>query len=90
MAFGSCVVVNDTLEKLETIRGAGFSYDGERGAENVRHVLQELLTKPSLIQAYRDLTQRRAQAYFTWEAVTDAYTRLFCQLCEAPFPRRLQ
>ena len=38
MAAGTCVVVNDTPENLETIADAGFSYHGEMGATGLRAV----------------------------------------------------
>jgi glycosyltransferase involved in cell wall biosynthesis len=90
MAFGNCVVVHDTAENLETIGDAGFSYDGKAGAESLRQVLQHLLSEPELVAEYRQLARQRAQTHYTWEAVTDAYERLFYQLCEKPFPKRLR
>lgn len=86
MAFGNCVIVNDTPENLETIGEAGFSYAGELGADSLRVVLQELLDQPDQVAAYRHLAQARARAHYSWEAITDAYEALFQQLC----PRQTQ
>lgn len=90
MAFGNCVVVHDTLENLETIGDAGFAYDGKVGKDSLRQVLQHLLSEPELVEEHRQRACRRAQTYYTWEAVTDAYESLFHQLCAKPVPDRSQ
>jgi glycosyltransferase involved in cell wall biosynthesis len=90
MAFGNCVVVNDTPENLETIGDAGLYYDGSRGADSLRQRLQELLINLGVVSAYREHSLRRVQRYYTWEAVTDAYEYLFYQLCRQPLPERLR
>jgi glycosyltransferase involved in cell wall biosynthesis len=90
MAFGNCVIVNDTPENLETIGDAGFSYEGSRGADSLRQVLQGLLSNPATVDTYREHAVRRVQRYYTWEAITDAYEHLFYQLCHQPIPERLR
>ena len=52
MAFGSCVVVNNTPENLETIGNAGFAYDGQQGAAALSDILQSLLDDPELVKKY--------------------------------------
>jgi glycosyltransferase involved in cell wall biosynthesis len=86
MAFGSCVVVYNTPENMETIGDAGFAYDGRVGAESLRQILQHLLSQPEMVEEYRRQARQRAQTYYTWEAVTDAYEQLFYQLCNKPLP----
>jgi glycosyltransferase involved in cell wall biosynthesis len=90
MAFGNCVVVNDTPENLETIGEAGFSYNGRQGAPALRQVLQNLLADEKLISIYRQHAQNRAHTNFTWDTVTDAYERMFYQLLHRSMPERLQ
>ena len=90
MAFGNCVIAHDTLENLETIGDASFSYDGKLGADSLRKVLRRLLAEPELVCEYRQRACQRAQSHYSWEAVTDAYERLFYQLCGKPIPERLQ
>lgn len=80
MAFGSCVIVNDTAENLETIGDAGFSYRGRQGAASLRPLLARLLADPALVREYRQRAEQRAQTVFTWDAVTDAYEALFYEL----------
>ncbi len=88
MAFGSCVVVNDTEENLETIGDAGFAYEGARGGEALREVLQYLLDHPEVVEEYRQRALQRVQKYYTWDAVTDAYERMFYELKFPPTPAR--
>lgn len=90
MAFGNCVVVHDTPENLETVGDAGFAYDGKVGADSLRQVLRRLLSQPGLVEEYRQRARRRAQTCYTWDAVTDAYERLFYRLCDKPLPERLK
>lgn len=89
MAFGSCVVVYNTPENMETIGDAGFTYDGTVGADSLRQVLEHLLSQPEMVKEYRQRAKERVQACYTWETVTDAYERLFYQLCDKPLPGRL-
>jgi len=90
MAFGNCVAVHNTPENLETVGDAGWSYDGKVGATDLRWVLQQLLSNPEVVENYRYLARQRVQAYYTWEAVTDAYEQLFYQVCGKPIPDRLK
>jgi glycosyltransferase involved in cell wall biosynthesis len=90
MAFGNCVVVNDTPENLETIGEAGLGYNGRLGATSLKQVLQELLNNPAKVKTYKQLAQTRAQTHYSWETVTDSYERLFYQICHCPLPQNLQ
>jgi len=80
MAFGRCVVVNDTPENLETVGDAGFSYEGSRGAPSLREVLERLLKDPAIAQESAGRARERVRAHYSWESVTDAYERLFHEL----------
>jgi glycosyltransferase involved in cell wall biosynthesis len=82
MAHGSCVVVHNTPENMETIGDAGFGYDGQQGAQDLARVLIELLQHPGRIIEYASKAQMRANMVYTWEAITDAYVELFEKLLE--------
>lgn len=64
-------------------------YDGRTGADSLREILRNLLADPDKVQTYKLLAQERAQTYYSWEAVTDAYERLFYQVCKRPLPTHL-
>ena len=88
MAFGNCVVVNGTPENRETIGEAGFAYDGEIGAADLRAVLEKLLKDPEAVEAYRRKARAFAIMHYSWEAVTTEYERLFYALVRRPMPAR--
>ena len=77
MAFGNCVVVNNTPENMETIGDAGFTYDGKKGAADLKGVLQSLFNDPGLVDRYSLLAQQRAKTHYDWDAVTEEYEQLF-------------
>jgi glycosyltransferase involved in cell wall biosynthesis len=76
MAAGNCVVVNDHPPNLEVIGDAGVAYRGDGGATALRETLSELLAQPETMAALRVKALRRAEALYSWDAVTDAYERL--------------
>jgi glycosyltransferase involved in cell wall biosynthesis len=82
MALGNCVIVNDTRENLETIGDAGFSYEGKKGADALRQLLAELLSRPDLVEEYGRRAKERVEKHYSWQSVTDAYERLFSKLLE--------
>ena len=80
MAFGSCVIVNDTPENLETMGDAGLSYNGKIGAESLGVVLQDILQHRDLAEQSRQKAQSRARDVYSWETVVDLYETLFQEL----------
>jgi glycosyltransferase involved in cell wall biosynthesis len=84
MAFGNCVVAHNTPENRETLGDAGVAYDGQVGGVSLRRVLTQLLSDPELMMRYRLCAQQRAQACYSWEAVTSAYEALFHRLRGKP------
>ncbi len=76
MAFGSCVIVNDTPENLETIGSAGLSYPGASGEQGLRPVLQRIIADPGEVRILGDLAMERASRVYSWESVTDSYEEL--------------
>jgi glycosyltransferase involved in cell wall biosynthesis len=77
MAFGRCVIVNDTPENLETIGTAGRAYSGQEGAPALAALLQRLLADEKTRRALGAAAAARAREHYAWDAVTDAYERLF-------------
>ena len=90
MAFENCVVTHNTPENMETIGEAGFVYDGKVGAKDLRRVLEELLKDPNKVESYRHKARQRAQSVYSWETVTDAYEKMFHQVCGMALPERLK
>ena len=90
MAFGNCVIVNNTPENLETMGDVGFAYNGKLGANSLREVLKELLARKDLVEEGRAKAQLRARSIFSWETVVDSYEKLFYELLNQPLPDRLR
>lgn len=82
MAFGNCVLVNDTAENLETMGDAGFSYHGQEGSSSLSQTLQKLLDNPELVEQQRQLALERVNAHYSWEHVTDEYEKLCWELLD--------
>jgi glycosyltransferase involved in cell wall biosynthesis len=80
MAFGSCVIVNNTPENLETIKEAGFHYDGDVGSESLAILIRKLLSRPEVVQEYRQKARNRALKSYSWDSVTDSYEDLFIEV----------
>jgi len=91
MAFGNCVVVNNTPENLETIGkdNAGTAYDGQVGASSLKAVLERLIDDPNTVDSYGKKAYNYAKAHYSWDSVTDEYERLFHRVLRTPFPERL-
>jgi glycosyltransferase involved in cell wall biosynthesis len=89
MGAGTCAVVNDTPENLETIGDAGIAYDGAAGAPALREVLRELLRDPQRAAEHARRGRERVRLHYYWDAVTDAYEGLFRELIAGPPRRRL-
>ncbi len=91
MAFGNCVIVHNTPENLETIGEgeAGLSYDGKVGAASLRDVLVKLISNPGAVDQYRKKGQQHARLYYSWDAVTDEYERMFYRTLKKPLPEHL-
>ncbi len=83
MAFGNCVVVNDTPQNLEVIGDAGASYHGQEGSAGLRAVLEQLLGDEATVQEYRRRAAHRATTCYSWDAVTTQYEHLFASLLNA-------
>lgn len=76
MAFGNCVIVNNTAENLETINDAGLEYDGHKGAAALAEVLDNLIRCPDKVAELRERASQRAKQEYSWERVTDQYEAL--------------
>ena len=91
MAFGNCVVVNNTPENLETIGAdnAGLAYDGQVGASSLKAVLERLIDNPNTVASYCKKSYNYAKVHYSWDSVTDEYERLFYRVLRTPFPKHL-
>ena len=80
MAFGNCVVANDTPEHLEVLGDTGMYY-GRNDFSELGRKMSELLADPQRVRALGAHALRRASERYTWEKVTDQYEALFSEVC---------
>ena len=80
MAFGNCVIVNDTPQNLEVIGDAGLSYEGKHGGAHLYEVLGRLLESEATVREYRQRAQSRAAEHYSWDSVVMRYEDLFKRL----------
>ncbi len=79
MGSGGAVLAHDTPENRE-VGGASVGYFQLRPAESLSTRLRDWLVHPEEREERRAPARSRAAERYSWEAVTDAYERLFEEL----------
>ena len=77
MGYGNCVLTLATPENIEVVGEAGVPY---LDAFDLAEKLQRVLRDGSLVQAFRNRAQQRAQSHYDWETVVDQYEQLFARM----------
>ena len=79
MASNGRVLAHDTPENRE-VGGEAVGYFSLRPVETLSERLRDWLADPLVRESYRARARQRAAERFSWEAVTDAYERLFREM----------
>ncbi len=74
MGAGNCVLAKNTPEHVEVLEDSGLYFDT---AQDLAGLIRRVLEDPPLAAEYRERARSRAQANYSWEAVTDQYEQLF-------------
>jgi glycosyltransferase involved in cell wall biosynthesis len=74
MGAGNCVIAKDTPENREVVQDTGLFF---RDAEDLRRKMELTLSEPAVVARLRISAQERAKSHYSWDAVTDAYEKLF-------------
>ena len=77
MAAGNCVIAKDTPENHEVVADTGLFF---RDADDLARQIQQTLTDQDLVKRLRGCAHDRVKARYSWDAVTDAYEKLFRDL----------
>jgi glycosyltransferase involved in cell wall biosynthesis len=77
MGAGNGVAARDTPENREVLADCGLFF---KDAESLARQLEAMLANPGLVEGLRTRAQARAKAHYSWDAVTDAYEKLFRDL----------
>ena len=83
IGLGRAVVANDVPEHREVLGDAGAWYDG--GEADLTRRLQELIDDPAR-RAACEAAARGLATRYDWDAIVDAYERLFASLLGHPSP----
>lgn len=82
MAFGNCVLVQDSEANKLVVGDAGVVFRGQEGVEGLRKVLVDLLEHPRKVSECAEKALARAKEHFSWEGITSQYEDLFYRLLE--------
>jgi glycosyltransferase involved in cell wall biosynthesis len=77
MAVGNCVVVYDTPENREVVGDCGVYYQSQT---ELTQQIQTLIDAPDRVEDFRLRARARAQARYSWDAITDQYENLFKEM----------
>jgi glycosyltransferase involved in cell wall biosynthesis len=77
MGAGNVVIVFDTPENREVVGDCGLFFDS---VDTLVKQMYAALKDPSLVESMSTAAQERAKALYSWDAVTDAYEKLFSDL----------
>ena len=78
MGVGNCVLVYDTPENREVVGDSGLYFSN---TADLSRLLQSAIDDPQLVESCRGKAKARAQARYSWDAITDEYEQLFRDLC---------
>jgi len=77
MGAGNCVLAKDTPENREVVGDCGLLFES---AGSLSSQLQATLRDSAMVERLRAKAQARAKEHYSWDAVTDAYEKLFRDL----------
>ena len=77
MGAGNCVIAKDTPENREVLADCGLFFSD---AGELQHQMGRTLNDRVLFEGLRLKASARAKACYSWEAITDAYEKVFREL----------
>jgi glycosyltransferase involved in cell wall biosynthesis len=77
MGAGNCVIAKDTPENREVMADSGLFFTD---SETLRNKIEQTLADLPLVERLRLSAQNRVKEHYSWDAVTDAYEKLFREL----------
>jgi glycosyltransferase involved in cell wall biosynthesis len=77
MGVGNCVIAKNTPENREVLSDSGLFF---QNAEDLARQIQTTLSDHELVARLRSCASARAKARYSWDAVTDAYEKLFREM----------
>jgi len=77
MGAGNCVIVYDTPENRESVGDCGLFF---KNPSDLTRQIQATIDDPAMVERFGHMAQARAQAVYSWDAVTDRYEKLFNEM----------
>jgi glycosyltransferase involved in cell wall biosynthesis len=78
MGAGNCVLAYDTPENKEVLGDCGMLFSS---AAELSRLIETCIQDEELVEGFRGKARSRAQAVYSWDAITDEYEELFRALC---------
>ncbi len=79
MSYGNCIIANGTPENKEVLGDAGLFYEKNNFFE-LASLIQRCLSDKELVKELGKRAKERANKYYRWESIVDAYETLFFSL----------
>lgn len=76
MSYGNCCVVSDISENMEVLNGFGYTFR-TKDAKDLEKVMRQLLSRPGLINRYKNAASKHVLENYTWDKITDQLERLY-------------
>jgi len=77
MGVGNCVIAKGTPENREVLADSGLFFTD---ADDLAQQMRVTLSDAALVARLRGCAQNRARAQYSWDAVTDAYEKMFREM----------
>jgi glycosyltransferase involved in cell wall biosynthesis len=79
MGAGNCVIVYDTPENREVVADCGLFF---HDATDLARQIQAAIDDPVMIDTFQNKARARAQALYSWDAITDEYEKMLNDMVE--------
>ncbi|WP_321001956.1 WecB/TagA/CpsF family glycosyltransferase [Eisenbergiella porci] len=78
MSYGNCCLVSDIDENMEVVQDKAYSFQ-KGNVEDLKQKLEELLTRPDIVEKYRKESADYICGRFNWDDVVDRTICLYMQ-----------
>ena len=78
MSYGNCCLVSDIDENMEVVQDKACSFQ-KGNVEDLKQKLEELLTRPDIVEKYRKESADYICGRFNWDDVVDRTICLYMQ-----------
>jgi len=84
MAFGKCILANDTTETKAALNDAGLTFIKD-SAQSMAEKLQYLLETPKIVDAYQEKSLKIAKCIYNWDSIVIQYENVFEKISKSSY-----